>query len=71
MSGKPPAPGMSRRTFLATTATTAAGAPALTDDSQDAALLLTLPPGPYTLHVSSRRAGEAGVVLAEVFLLAP
>jgi hypothetical protein len=44
------------------------GAFALPDGSKDAALLLELEPGCYTIHVAARDGG-AGVVLAEIYLL--
>jgi hypothetical protein len=50
------------------TATTAAGALPLRSD-KDSALVVTLPPGNYTLHVRSHRPWQTGVVIAEVFLM--
>ena len=43
-----------------------AGAFALTDDSADAALLITLSPGAYTVQVTGK-SGGSGVVLAEIY----
>ncbi len=45
------------------------GAFALPPDSRDAALLLTLDPGEYTLHVDGGQ-GDAGVALLEIYLVA-
>ena len=45
------------------------GAFALPVGSKDAALVLTLAPGGYTLQVSSAVAGSAGVALIEVYEL--
>jgi hypothetical protein len=42
------------------------GAFALSESSADSALLVTLAPGGYTLHISGADGGT-GVVLAEVF----
>ena len=43
------------------------GAFALTGGSKDAALLVTLPPGAYTLHLTNPDASAAGVGLVEVY----
>jgi hypothetical protein len=48
------------------TATAASGAFALPASSRDAALAVTLPPGGYSLHVTSRD-GKGGSVLAEAY----
>lgn len=48
-----------------------AGAAPLASGSRDAALVVTLPPGSYTLHVRSRQPQQTGVAIAEVFLLNP
>jgi len=48
------------------TATAASGAFALPASSRDAALAVTLPPGGYSLHVTSRD-GKGGAVLAEAY----
>ncbi|MCX6956056.1 MAG: hypothetical protein NTV51_28295 [Verrucomicrobia bacterium] len=48
-----------------------AGAAPLISASKDAALVVTLPRGSYTLHVRSRDPQQTGVVVAEVFLLNP
>lgn len=48
------------------TATAASGAFALPPSSRDAALAVTLPPGGYSLHVTSRD-GKGGAVLAEAY----
>jgi hypothetical protein len=44
------------------------GAFALPTDSADSAILIGLPPGRYTAHVSAKD-GMEGIVLAEVYLL--
>jgi beta-glucanase (GH16 family) len=46
------------------------GAFSLTPSSKDAALLLTLPPGPYTVSVSGAN-GTSGVALVEVYEISP
>lgn len=50
------------------TAASTVGAFALPADSADSAILIGLPPGRYTAHVSAKNAME-GIVLAEVYLL--
>jgi thiol-disulfide isomerase/thioredoxin len=45
------------------------GAFALDPDAKDAALVVTLPPGAYTVVGSSAIPGETGVVLVEVYLV--
>ncbi len=47
------------------TATTGAGAPPLTEGSNDSAVLTTLDPGSYTIHVSA--SGTSGISLIEVY----
>ncbi len=47
-------------------ATRSAGAFALATGSEDAALLVTLPPGPFTVEVSGK-AGAEGVALLEIY----
>ncbi|MCX6951915.1 MAG: CotH kinase family protein [Verrucomicrobia bacterium] len=47
-------------------ATSVLGAFALPDGSKDAALLITLPPGPYTVEVSGKN-GTEGVALLEIY----
>jgi hypothetical protein len=47
----------------------AVGAFGLPAASKDAALVLTLPPGAYTLVIRGATPGEAGEVLAEVYLV--
>jgi len=47
------------------------GAAPLNRSAKDAALVATLPPGSYTLHVRSRQPQQTGVAVAEVFLLNP
>lgn len=49
-------------------AATAAGAFPLPDASADSALLLTLPPGTYSLHLTSAN-NTTGLALAEIYLL--
>ncbi|MBL9210922.1 MAG: CotH kinase family protein [Opitutaceae bacterium] len=49
-----------------TAATTKAGAFNLAANSEDAALLITLPPGPYTVEVKGKDGGE-GVALLEIY----
>jgi hypothetical protein len=49
-------------------ASTAAGAFALADDAKDAALVLTLNPGNYTLQITGKP-GSGGVALVEVYEL--
>ncbi len=46
---------------------TAAGAFALNEDSFDAAMLESLPPGAYTAHVTSADGVSSGVALVEVY----
>ena len=48
-----------------------AGASPFNGSSKDAALVATVPPGSYTLHVRSWNPRQGGVVVAEVFLLNP
>ncbi len=50
------------------TATTRAGAFQLADNSDDAAMLITLPPGAYTVEVKGK-AGAEGVALLEIYAL--
>src|SRR5581483_217248 len=47
-------------------ATTAVGAFQLADSSEDAAMLITVPPGAYTVIVEGKNAGE-GVGLLEIY----
>ncbi|MBL9203028.1 MAG: CotH kinase family protein [Opitutaceae bacterium] len=51
-----------------TAATTRAGAFQLAGGSEDAALLVTLPPGPYTVEVKGK-AGAEGVALLELYAI--
>jgi hypothetical protein len=46
------------------------GAFALADDSKDAALVVTLPPGLFTVHVNDKF-GPGGVAIVEVYEIAP
>ena len=50
-----------------TTAATQAGAFALTADSRDAALLVTLKPGSYTAQVKAAQVTSSGVALIEIY----
>ena len=50
-----------------TTAATQAGAFALTADSRDAALLVTLKPGSYTAQVKATQVTSSGVALIEIY----
>ncbi|HEY1110196.1 MAG TPA: hypothetical protein VGE76_16210, partial [Opitutaceae bacterium] len=54
-----------------TQAIQAAGASPFESSSLDAALVVTVPPGNYTLHVRSQNPRQSGAVVAEVFLLNP
>jgi len=47
----------------------AVGAFGLPASSKDAAVVLTLPPGAYTIAIRGAAAGDAGEVLAEVYLV--
>ena len=49
-----------------TTATREVGAFNLAANSEDAALLITLPPGPYTVEVKGKD-GSEGVALLEIY----
>lgn len=48
-----------------------AGASLFAGSSRDAAMVVTVPAGSYTLHVRSQNPKQSGAVVAEVFLLNP
>ena len=60
--------GSAASTPLLATTTTQVGLPALLDDSKDAALLIQLEPGAYSVHVSGAN-NTTGVALVEVYLV--
>ena len=55
----------------ATQAAKLVGAQNIRFSSKDAALVATLPPGNYTLHVRSRDPRQTGIAVAEVYLMNP
>ena len=60
--------GAAKNSSAITTATARAGAFQLAPDSEDAAMLITLPPGAYTVEVKGK-AGAEGVALLEIYAL--
>jgi len=60
--------GSATSTPLLATSTTQVGLPALPDASKDAALLIQLEPGAYTVHVSGTN-NATGVALVEIYLV--
>lgn len=60
--------GAAKNSSAVTTATSRAGAFQLAPNSEDAAMLITLPPGAYTVEVKGK-AGAEGVALLEIYAL--